>query len=143
MSALTRLRAAGFKVMAQGDKVLISPRERLTDELRAWIREHKPTLLAELGQSRDRPSLAATLATGDPASDSDRDRAYREVLAVLERHPHVERAYTTRWEGNALIVSLAVRNVGMCELAIPRERIRDMADYAALLVVLGAPEGRA
>ncbi|HVZ36444.1 MAG TPA: hypothetical protein VG963_28640 [Polyangiaceae bacterium] len=160
MAALDRLHAAGLRVTAMGDTLLVEPRTRLTDELRAYIRQHKPVLLAELGQSGDRPSPAATPATDggegvatvavaeparprDPEPETPSDRARREVLERLRANPQITRAFTTRWEAGALIVTLAVRDVGVCDLAIPRERIRDMADYAELLMLFGNPEGQA
>ncbi len=158
MSPLSRLRDAGLRVTAMGDTLLVEPSTRLTDELRAYIRQHKPVLLAELGQSGDRPSPAATPATdggegvatvavAEPARPRDpgpeTPSARREVLERLRANPQITRAFATRWEGDVLIVTLAVRDVGMCDLAIPRERIRDMRDYAELLAVLGNPEGRA
>ena len=46
MSALLkRLRAAGLTVRIEGGHLLVRPRSRLTDELRALLREHKPRLL--------------------------------------------------------------------------------------------------
>ena len=74
----------------------------------------------------------------DPA-EMARERARRKVLAMLERHPHVQRAFTTRWEADVVIVTLAVRGVGTCELAIPADRLTRLEDYACLLAMLGDP----
>ena len=49
---LTTLRARGLTVAADGDALIVGPRERLTDELRAAIRAHKRDLLAELPRYR-------------------------------------------------------------------------------------------
>jgi hypothetical protein len=51
-SLLAILRDAGLTVAADGDMLIIGPRELLTDELRATIREHKHALLAELPRYR-------------------------------------------------------------------------------------------
>jgi hypothetical protein len=53
----------------------------------------------------------------------------------------VQRAFAARFEGETLIVALAVRGIGTCELAIPIERFNpaNLDDYAALLPCL---EGR-
>jgi hypothetical protein len=49
---LTRLRAVGLTVNADGDALIVRPRELLTDELRAAIRALKRDLLAELPRYR-------------------------------------------------------------------------------------------
>jgi TubC N-terminal docking domain len=53
---LDRLRQHGLSVCRDGDRLQIGPRERLTDDLRAMIREHKAMLIAELT-----PNLATNL----------------------------------------------------------------------------------
>ena len=57
------------------------------------------------------------------------------MLAQLHRNPDVLRAFVTRFEEGLLIISLAVRGIGTCELSIPADRIdpSNLADYAALL----------
>jgi hypothetical protein len=49
---LTALRNRGLTVSADGDALVVQPRELLTDELRAAIRAHKRDLLAELPRYR-------------------------------------------------------------------------------------------
>ena len=49
---LTRLRNRGLTVAADGDALIVRPRDLLTDELRAAIRAHKRDLLAELPRYR-------------------------------------------------------------------------------------------
>jgi len=65
-AVLFRLRDAGLRVRVEGDKVLVSPKGRLTPELADYIRQHKAEIirvltpapepglneLAELGRSR-------------------------------------------------------------------------------------------
>jgi hypothetical protein len=69
-----------------------------------------------------------------PAQESAR----RQVLAELKAHPTVRRAFCTRFEDGALIVTLAIRDVGTCDLLIPAERFDSSkpGDYAALLECL-------
>jgi precorrin-2 methylase len=52
---LGRLREAGLTVSRNGDQIIVMPRQRLTDELRAAIRDAKTELLLVLGaeQSTD------------------------------------------------------------------------------------------
>jgi hypothetical protein len=63
------------------------------------------------------------------------EAARRQVLAKLKNHPTVKRAFCNRFEDGALIITLAIRDVGTCELLIPAERFDSskLADYAALL----------
>lgn len=69
------------------------------------------------------------------------EAARRDVLARLETHPTVKRAFTTRTEGDVLIVTLAIRDVGTAELAIPAGRFNrnSLADWDALLRSLELP----
>jgi hypothetical protein len=70
------------------------------------------------------------------------EAARRDVLARLQAHPEVQRAFVTRFEGGLLIVTLGIRHVGTCELVIPAERFgqNDPADYAALIDTLAGAE---
>jgi hypothetical protein len=65
------------------------------------------------------------------------------VLAQLAANPTVRRAFVNRFQDGALIVTLAIRDVGTCELIIPAERFnpRKIEDYAALLDCLTADVG--
>lgn len=74
-------------------------------------------------------------SSGSPALTVVQEAARREVLARLEAHPNVERAFVTRWDGEMLIVTLGLRGVGTGELAIPAERIRgkDLTVHGELL----------
>jgi hypothetical protein len=80
-------------------------------------------------------------ASGDEPSDGCQplspvqEAARRQVLAKLKNHPTVKRAFCNRFEDGALIVTLAIRDVGTCELLIPAERFDSskLGNYAALL----------
>ncbi|MNZ12503.1 hypothetical protein D3C78_293810 [compost metagenome] len=48
MAAMDYLRRAGLTVEAVADKLRVSPRERITQEARQYITDHKAALLAEL-----------------------------------------------------------------------------------------------
>lgn len=60
------------------------------------------------------------------------------MLADLEANPSVMRTMRNRFEDRNLIVTLAIRDVGTCELLIPAERFdrSKLSDYAALLACL-------
>jgi TubC N-terminal docking domain len=49
---LTRLRSAGLTISRNGDQLIVAPRDRLTDELRAAIRSAKAELLEALTSER-------------------------------------------------------------------------------------------
>lgn len=48
LDALTR---SGFIVQAEGDRLIVRPKERITDEVRAFIRDRKADILAELRET--------------------------------------------------------------------------------------------
>jgi hypothetical protein len=48
MSPLSYLSERGFSVMVNGDTLEVSPNSRLTDDLRAFIKQHKPEIVQEL-----------------------------------------------------------------------------------------------
>lgn len=138
-SLLLSLQTAGFRVSRNGDKLIVAPRDRLTDELRSAIRQGKNQLLSVL-------AAAPTIESPTRASDADpwpdcaamspiQESARREVLAQLAANPTVKRSFVTRFENGTLIVTLAVRGIGTCELLISAERFtRDsLDDYDALL----------
>lgn len=52
---LIDLAADGFEVRADGDRLLVSPRERITDGLRDALRAVKPELLALLAERASQP----------------------------------------------------------------------------------------
>ena len=52
MSLLLTLASQGLSVQADGSVLVLSPRDKLTDALRAQIRSHKPALLASLTRLR-------------------------------------------------------------------------------------------
>lgn len=68
---LHALRVQGFKLWADGDRLLVAPKERITDETRALIREHKAELLAALDP------------IPDPTAEPRRQRA--ELRALIDK----------------------------------------------------------
>lgn len=53
MSALTKIRLAGFEVALDGDHLKIRPSTGLTTEQRAFLKEHKSAVIAELRQEQE------------------------------------------------------------------------------------------
>jgi hypothetical protein len=76
---LMTLRGRGLILAADGDSLIVRPRELLTDELRAAIRTHKPEILAELAAANETPLDALA----DPGTGHRRAKA----LDLLAEHP--------------------------------------------------------
>jgi hypothetical protein len=52
---LAKLRTAGLTILLDGEQLIVSPRDRLTNELRAAIRKSKPELIGALTDERQHP----------------------------------------------------------------------------------------
>lgn len=103
---LGRLALAGLRLSVVGpDQLGVEPRTALTDELRALIREHKPELLAALQPSARGIELRRQRVLAKLAAEPDKLR-----VAIFD--PDAERDY--------VICTVAIRNVGTCEMRIPR-----------------------
>jgi len=103
-----RLALAGVKLTLLGpDKLAAEPREALTDELRDFIRANKAALIEAL-----------------KATDRGHERRRQRVLAKLEAEPGRARVAIVDAEADrdAVICTVAIRNVGTCELRVPRDR---------------------
>lgn len=48
MTASAPLRSQGFDITAKDGRLIVAPASRLTDDLRAYIHQHKAAILAEL-----------------------------------------------------------------------------------------------
>lgn len=106
-----RLAAAGIRLTPLPDgRLWAEPRAALNDELRNLIRQHR----AELRQALEADRLP------DPTAEARRQR----VLAMLAARPGVRYTMLTDIEADpeAVILILAIRGVGTCELRIPRDR---------------------
>jgi hypothetical protein len=91
-------------------------------------------------ESRTRVELDDRVHSLSPAQEAAR----QDVLAQLAANPIVKRSFTTRFENGDLIVTLAIRGIGTCELKIPAERFNreSLDDYAALVACFNC-EGNA
>lgn len=67
MSIVATLHAAGLTLRAEGEKLYVEPRERITDDVRGYIREHKPTILRELEALEGRRAKVAAMLRADQA----------------------------------------------------------------------------
>jgi ribosomal protein S6 len=141
MSVVAQLRKHGLRFSAAGDALRVEPREALTDEVRAIIRAKKPDILRELAaETRERQEGIYDVT---PLS-AFQEAARQEVLARLAANPNVQRAFVNRIEDEGVVVTLAVRDVGTCELMMPAERFNpeSLGDYWALVACIRC-EGKA
>jgi hypothetical protein len=133
MSALGRVRDK-FKVPTRGTcKTSESPSAGSTGSSPAHIDVDSTPSAGSAGASP--VHIDSSDADGSVPLSPAQEAARRQVLAKLKNHPSVKRAFCNRFEDGALIVTLAIRDVGTCELLIPAERFdpSKLSDYAALL----------
>ena len=76
MADLTR---SGFALALDGERLLLSPSDRLDDRLRALIRDHKGELIALLQEARQGHPPPLT-----PDQDADIEETIAERAAILE-----------------------------------------------------------
>ena len=115
---LGRLALAGVRLSVVGpDKLAAEPREALTEELRTLIREHKPELIEALA----------------PVSHGQELRRQR-VLAKLKAEPDKKRVaiFDPDADRDFVLCTVAIRNVGTCELRIPHDKYDQWAILEAL-----------
>lgn len=68
MAALDYLRGAGLAVELEGERLRVSPADRITADLRQFVREHRAELLAELIAANDaQPACEPPHAPAAPA----------------------------------------------------------------------------
>ncbi len=109
---------AGVRLSILGpDRLGAEPRAAVTDELLALIRANKPVLLAAL----------ISLERGQPARR-------RRALAALDEAADEKRAaiFDIDADPGDVVCTLAIRDVGTCELRMPQDRYDPWALLAAL-----------
>ncbi len=133
---LAELRDAGVELVAtaRGTLRVKTGGRELDPRLKASIVTHRDELLAAL--EAERPASRGTTAPvrkpaehspGEPTSDRERRR--QAVLDMLAGNPALRYAWLVEPESELddgtssdVIVALAIRDVGSCELTIERER---------------------
>jgi hypothetical protein len=118
---LSQLRRDGFSVLPDGDRVLIEPASKLTEELRATIRANKPALLKALSTLERR-----------------RARVIRELQENAELRVAFDALNTPLKPGAGEPVSIvfAIRSpthgIVSAEFSVPRERF-DLVMFGQML----------
>lgn len=107
------VRAGGQLEIDHGD-LIITALAPLPSSLVATVRQHKAELLVALSNPPGDDQLP------DPVAEARRQR----VLAMLAERPGVRYAVLTdsHADQEAVLLTLAIRDVGTCELAIPRAK---------------------
>jgi len=95
---LEEVQLLGVTVEADGPDIVLRPGRKVPAWLLDQVRAAKPELLRELRR--------------------------REALKMLDKHPHNSRAYVVDADSDPdkVLVLLAIRGVGICDLEIPRDR---------------------
>lgn len=84
MAALDYLFRAGLAVELEGDRLRVTPADRITADLRQFVRDHRAELLAELIAANDAlaapepsqtPAAPAPVSTPAPAAESTPEAA--------------------------------------------------------------------
>lgn len=134
---LEYLRSRGLNVEVDGDELRVSPKSAITDEARAFIRSHKAALLpllAQITSSKSREELAsndelvafqqAEVLECASAVWGDAEAGQRKVESMLANNPAIRYALATNAEGDPddVLLTLAIRNLGTCDLRIPKAR---------------------
>ena len=96
------LQANGVTIKTDGKFLELEPPEKITNELIERLRKHKPAIIEEL----------------------KREQRREKVLNMLEERPETQRAFVTDTESDRhnVILTLAIRNAGTCELLIPKHK---------------------
>lgn len=111
------LALAGVQLSMDGEQLNAEACAPLTDELRALIRDNKPALLAALTPTDRGIELRRQRVLQKLASEPDRQR-----VAIFD----------TDAEQDFVICTVAIRDVGTCELRIPADQYDPWAILAAL-----------
>jgi tubulysin polyketide synthase-like protein len=115
---LDRLRNLGVNVRTDGSRLIVAPRDALTDELRTAIRANKPALVAALAPAGGSPGssrLGTTQALVQTSrlsvlEEEARERRRAQALRRLAEHPDRRVAFVAGEEFRGLVaVMLAIR----------------------------------
>lgn len=130
---LKELRDGGIELAATADGKLRvkAAAATLSAECKAEILKHRAELLAALEAERTAQAERAKRTA------ENRDRRRASVLEMLERKPALRYGWLTEpGPFGDVVVALAIRGVGTCELTIPKKRY----DAGKLLELIAASE---
>jgi hypothetical protein len=149
MSILDRVREKFQMPMSSTCKTSESPSAAFAGTEDRHLKSCEPPSAGSAGTADKQSNYSASINpapddTDVPPFSAVQEAARLEMLAKLAAHPTVERAFATRWEAGALIVTLAIRGIGTGELLIPADRMGrdDLKAYGQLLECLSTSVGR-
>ncbi len=105
INLMDAVRRTGGSIHLEGGRLIA---RNITSELLGDLRQHRDAVLAYL---KDVSAITAHL----PPHQA-------EVVAALAADPTLRYAYTTRTLGESVIITLAVRDVAVADLSVPRDR---------------------
>jgi hypothetical protein len=82
---LRHLRDSGLQLSVAGDLLTVTPRDRLTDEMRQAIREFKPALLALLAGAKPEPTQSPYWPNTQHANDTELDTMQARLMLFTRR----------------------------------------------------------
>ena len=91
---LDRLTQAGLAVETDGDRLVVSPRSSLTDEIRKYIKDHKEEILVEIRKTvppsctenkPERPTIPGDVETGLKTQNQGHCRSCQAFTTDPER----------------------------------------------------------
>lgn len=125
---LHALQGQGLRVWAEGERLLVAPKARITDEARRLIREHKAELLAALAE----PELFTFSPPGDPANDDEALRERTAIMAEANGWDDATALQEARWQADRERCWRAfLRNAARVQAAPEAEREALLARYRA------------
>ncbi len=130
---LADLQARGVRFKIAGERLSYdAPQGVMKPSDLEQLRTHKLELLQYVNKD------AAN--SDDPHGDAPGESRRQRVLAMLKESPGITYAITsdTEAEQDAVIITLAIRDKGTCELRIPKERY----DGLAILQIIEAQTGK-
>jgi hypothetical protein len=107
---LHTLRDQGFKLWTEGGRVMVAPKERITDEMRALIREHKAELLTALAV--------------EPLPDRGAEARRTRVLEMLAENPTARYAALTDLDAvpGVVVLTFVLRGEVTFDLYVPASK---------------------
>lgn len=98
------LREAGYSIKADGRYLDISPADNLPPDIVERIKQSKAEILAAL------------------LLEQQQEARLQNALAMLEADPEIKRAVHADADSDPdrVILTIAIRNVGTCEMLVPR-----------------------
>jgi hypothetical protein len=92
MDALTKIKAAGFRLAVVGDRISVKPADKLTEQQRDFLKAHKAEVIAEIRAEQAvnevmRRIMVCWTPAGTPIEVEARDDAHADFLRRMNPQP--------------------------------------------------------